>query len=149
MENTYTIAKIIKEAPVEGKFGPQIRTAFTTNEEGEKVLSAFSNHPLKVGQQVTGEVVEKPQPDGRTFYNFNFAKKGAHGASVNLEPLMIELKRIFAEAFAARQEIVMVRQLLQAKGALPTVPPVAAQGNVATAFDDSEFDIAPEDIPFD
>lgn len=146
METTYTIAKIIKETPVQGKYGMQTRTAFTTNEEGEKVFSAFSNYPLKVGQQVTGEVIEKPQPDGRTFYNFNFAKKNI--APANMEPVMIELKKIHTEVYAIRQEQVMTRQLLQANGTIPTATVTASvPESTGTAFDD--FDIAPEDIPFD
>lgn len=137
----YTIARILKETIVMGKSGQQTRTAFTTNETGETVFSAFSDAPLKQGQTIEGEVKEV-EKDGRTFHNFNFTRKTPTTA-MNLEPVIIELKRIFTEVFATRQEVVMVRQLLQEKGVLPTPP---APDNTTTAFDD--FDIAPEDIPF-
>lgn len=164
MEQTYTIARIIKETPVQGKYGMQVRTAFTTNEEGDqKVLSAFSNNSLKAGQQVTGTVTEKPQPDGRTFYNFNFVRKSPTAGPANLEPLLIKLEQTRKEIYAIREEIVMLRQLLQKEGRVPSPQPNGAQGispypqatNIATAFDndplagefEEEFD--PADIPFD
>lgn len=120
MEQTYTIAKIIKETEVQGRSGKQTRTLFTTNEEGEKAMSAFSNSLLRVGLQVTGTITEKMSDDGqRTFYNFNFARRASGPYTGGVMP---EFKKIYAEVYAARQEIVMVRQLLQQKGSIASAP---------------------------
>lgn len=140
----YTIARILKEMQVEGKYGPQIRTAFTTNENGEEVLSAFSKYPLKAGQAIEGEVTVT-EKDGRTFHNFAFAKKDA-GAGNSAE-VMIELKKIYTEVYATRQEVVMTRQLLQKYGVIPAADPTYATKPAQNAFEEDEFD--PSEIPFD
>lgn len=146
MDSNYTVARIIKSVEVEGRFGPQLRISFTTNETGEKMLSAFSKFPLKEGQSIGGSIVEKPgtKTDGTpiTYYNFNFAKKtvtsvAAGGMSTE------QFQKLYQEVYATRQEVVMIRQLLQAKGIIPTAENRATDTTVdypasqgPTAFDE-------------
>lgn len=151
----YTIARILKEAPVEGKFGPQIRTAFTTNETGEDVLSSFTKYPVKVGQKIDGTVTVS-EKDGKTYHNFVSAPRNTSIPGGN-ENIMIELKKIFAETYNARQEIVMVRQLLQEGNIIPIEKDALGLKHMATAemvasdakdpLDDFD-EINPADIPF-
>lgn len=153
----YTIARILKEAPVEGKFGPQIRTAFTTNETGEDVLSSFTKYPVKLGQKIDGTVTVS-EKDGKTYHNFISAPRNT-AIPAGLENIMIELKKIYAEVYTNRQETVMVRQLLQEGNVIPTSKDVVGNKHMATAemmakdplddFDEAHLDeINPEDIPF-
>lgn len=141
----YTIARILKEAPVEGRFGQQIRTAFTTNETGTEILSSFSKYNLKIGQQLEGEVTTT-EKDGRTYKNFNFAKKNTGGVDDHTKA---RIEQIYQEVVTARQSIVMLTQLLQEKGTVPSREPAV---DSKTAFDDLDEvrgdDVNPEDIPW-
>lgn len=118
MDSNYTVAKIIKSTEVEGKFGPQLRIAFTTNETGEKMLSVFSKYELKSGQKISGSITEKDgtKQDGSpvTYYNFNFAKRASVGGISE-----DQFQKIYREVYATRQELVMLRQLLQERGIIP------------------------------
>lgn len=71
-----TINKIVKVQEVDGKFGPQQRVAFKTNEYGDKILSGYFKFAPNEGQTLTGEV-EEVEKDGKTYLNFKHAKKGA------------------------------------------------------------------------
>lgn len=147
----YTIARIAFSKEVTGRTGIQHNIRFTTNETGEKSVSGFFNSPLKPGDKIEGEIVEKPgvNKEGQQviYHNFNFTRK-AVAPSQNTGEIMIKLDKIYQEAYAARQEVVMVRQLLQKSGVLPTDEAKSPTAPTKTAFDD-DFDIAPEDIPFD
>lgn len=68
----YKVTEIVKQADVEGKFGPQIRTAFKV-EGDDRILSVFSKYPLKIGQEIDGTVTTT-EKDGRTYHNFAFAR---------------------------------------------------------------------------
>lgn len=143
----YTIARVVFSKEVTGRSGLQHNIRFTTNETGEKSISGFFNSPLKAGDKIEGEIVDKPgvNRDGQNviYHNFNFVRK-APATSANTESVMIELRKIYQEVYAARQEIVMVRQLLQKDGVLPTAETEYPEGSNKTAFDD--FDDA--DLPF-
>jgi hypothetical protein len=94
---SYVVAKIVKEQSVEGKWGPQIRTAFTVNEFGnEKVLSAFSKFPLKEGQTLEGTIEEQVK-DGKTFHNFKFQPKGTSAPSGDLNRVEVKVDALRAE----------------------------------------------------
>lgn len=148
-----TIAKILYSKEVQGKSGLQHNVRFTTNELGEKSVSGFFDHALKEGEKLTGEVVDKPgvNREGQPviYHNFSAARRAPSPATGEV---MIKLDKIYTEAYAARQELVMLRQLLQEKGVVPSPAPVE---NTKTAFDDepveiqeTDFDIAPSDIPW-
>lgn len=67
----YLVSQIIKSEPVEGKFGPQIRTSFkVADDEQDRTLSCFSKFPLKEGQEVDGTIT----PNGQ-WWNFKFTPK--------------------------------------------------------------------------
>ncbi len=123
----YTIITIVKEAEVQGKFGPQIRTAFTV-EGNSNTLSAFTKYPLKVGQEIDGDITQT-EKEGRTYHNFSFAKKGT-GSSDD----MAYIKR---ELTAIRQEQVMVRQLLQAKGQIAKPDDFATDSTIPYSEEDT------------
>lgn len=150
-----TIAKILFTKEVTGARGIQHNTRFTTNEMGEKSISGFFDQVLRPGDKITGEVVDKPGVDRNgnqvVYHNFTTARK-APSTTGSFEPLMVAIQKTYAEAYASRQEIVMVRQLLQQQGVLPKPEPVE---NTKTAFDEpaveeqeTDFDIAPSDIPW-
>ena len=67
------VTEIIKEQEVEGKFGPQTRTAFKV-EGNDKIISAFSKFPLKIGQELQG-TIETIEKEGKTYHNFKFTPK--------------------------------------------------------------------------
>lgn len=162
-----TISKVIFTKEVPGNFGPQHNVRFTTNEHGEQSISGFFGKPLKHGQVLNGEIIKKPGTDKNgnevVYWNFQEAKKTQAPSG----EVMIKLDKIYQEAFAARQEIVMLRQLLQEKGTLPVMKdvtgPVYAPGTqgvgrpMPATLSDDEFappleaypdEINPEDIPF-
>lgn len=94
----YKVTEIVKQADVEGKFGPQIRTAFKV-EGDDKILSVFSKYPLKIGQEIDGTITTQ-EKDGRTYYNFQFAK---HTHSIGGSPEQFQ---------TVMREIVAIRTLL-------------------------------------
>jgi hypothetical protein len=83
---TYTIARIINSKPVKSNYCPkdqeydQFSVFFTTNELGDQAVSTFSKYEMKVGQQIEGEITQKPGTnkagEAVTYHNFSFAKKG-------------------------------------------------------------------------
>jgi hypothetical protein len=103
----YTIKSIEKEAEVEGKFGTQIRTSFHVD-GNDKSISAFSKYPLKVGQEIEGDIV----PNGE-WLNFKFTPKTHETrASHSFQPTG-DLLRIERKLDALMTEIQMVRGLMQ------------------------------------
>lgn len=149
-----TIARILFSKEVQGRGGVQHNVRFTTNEMGEQSISGFFDHALKEGEKLTGEVVDKPgtNRDGQSVVYHNFTATRRAPAPVSGE-MNIKLDKIYTEVYATRQETVMIRQLLQEKGVIPSPAPAK---NTKTAFDDvpmkdesDDYDIAPEDIPFD
>lgn len=124
----YTIAKIMFTKEVEGKFGLQQNIRFTTNETGEKSISGFFKFPLKEGQQIEGEIVEKPGTDKNgnevVYHNFQTFKSN-QGGGINkddLEAKFLMLNRKLDAMWAGIQQI---------KGELH-------DKNVRTAFDEPE-----------
>jgi hypothetical protein len=83
-----TVSNVVKTQEVQSKFGPQVRSAFKTNEYGERILSAFSKYAIKEGQVIEG-TVEEQERDGRTFHNFKFAPRNAAPAGIPKEDLAI------------------------------------------------------------
>lgn len=69
-----TVNRVLKTQEVQGKFGPQVRSAFTTNEYGERIFSTFAKYTVKEGQVLEG-TVEEQERDGKVFHNFKFAPK--------------------------------------------------------------------------
>lgn len=61
----------------DAQFGKK-RISFKTQETGDKSLSTFTQYPdsISPGAVLYGEITEKTT-GGRTYYNFNFVKKGA------------------------------------------------------------------------
>lgn len=132
-----TVNKIVKETTVEGKWGPQTRTAFKANEYGDKILSAFSKYPLKVGQVLTGEVKEV-EKDGKTYLNFEPAKKTASGGLPDNQLAL--LKQAASEAYNARLAIQALSRALRDCGVLKDVN---SDGSKVPDFDEKDF---PEDF---
>lgn len=156
----YTIARVISSKPVEGKYGPQFSVFFTTNETGEQGVSTFSKYELKPGQQIEGEITQKPGTNKAgeevTYHNFSFTKKG--GFSDGERKLLQETLNLARETANKLTTLTLrhdklVNHLIE-KGIVPQpvmnvpgtnveIPP--SQG--PTAFDE-EFEIDPADIPF-
>lgn len=105
------ITEIIKEAQVEGKFGPQTRTAFKV-EGDERTLSAFTKFPLKVGQEIDGEITTT-EKDGRTYYNFKFGSKSTSGTpSGDLNRVEMKLDALIAGQRTLGGEITAIKSVL-------------------------------------
>lgn len=101
----YTIKSIEKEGEVEGKFGTQIRTTFTVeNDEQNRRLSAFSKYAMKVGQEIDGDIVQNGE-----WWNFKFTPKTHETkASPSFQPSG-DLLRIERKIDAILTEIQMIR----------------------------------------
>lgn len=97
-----TVNKVLKTQEVQGKFGPQVRSAFTTNEYGERIFSTFAKYAVKEGQVLEG-TIEQQERDGKTFHNFKFAPKG--GLSDGDRALIATANRNAAEALAKYAEL--------------------------------------------
>lgn len=106
----YLIKEIKKEANVEGKFGPQVRTEFTV-EESDMTLSSFSKYPLKVGAEIEGTVTDK-ELGGVVYHNFKFTPKTFEtAASPSYQPTADPL-RLEKKIDSVMTEIQMIRGVL-------------------------------------
>lgn len=138
MDKTYTVAKVLFSKEVQGRFGPQYNIRFTTNQTGETNVSGFFRYELKPGQDIHGQIVQKPGVDKNSnpviYHNFIMAKKpqGAVGSPeewMGLRQDIIDIKT----------EVKMIRGLLTPKG-----PAVSSVDD----FEDFEPDlINPSDLP--
>jgi len=122
-----TIAKILYTKEVQGKFGPQHNVRFTTNEMGEKSISGFFKYPLKEGQKIEGEVVEKPgtDRDGNEVVYLNFQAAKSSGGGINKDQLAADFLKLNQKLDAIMFEVRAIKTELHAE-------------NVKTAFDDSD-----------
>lgn len=153
---TYTIARVISSKPVEGNYGPQFKIFFTTNETGEQGISMFSKYEVKVGQQLDGEITQKPGTNAKgesvTYHNFSFTKK-----NVSPDAVKNEVARLDMRIDMQKVRVDRLLKLLVDKGIVEmpkqTVPGTNVEYPLSsgpTAFDTpEEADISPEDIPFD
>lgn len=75
MAREYKITEVL--ATYDAQYGKK-RIAFRTQETEDKSLSVFTAYPdtVREGMTVFGDITEKVV-DGKTFYNFAFAKKEA------------------------------------------------------------------------
>jgi hypothetical protein len=124
-------------SPLIGKSGkPYTSVRIKTNAHGDKYLSGFENESTK-GWKAGDEVEISVEQKGE-YLNFSTAKSQAGGMS---EEDKIMLQKIFQEVYAARQEIVMVRQLLQKKGDIP-------EENNVLGLEEYPDEPNPADIPW-
>lgn len=103
-----TVTEVVKTQEVSGKFGPQIRSAFKTQEHGDRIFSAFSKYAIKVGQEIEG-TVEEQEKDGKTFHNFKFAPRNASAAPSG------DLNRVERKVDAIITELQLLRGLIGGK----------------------------------
>lgn len=106
------------------------------NEHGDKYLSGFDGAETKDWK--IGDTVEVEITQNGDYLNFSVPKRNApSGGGMSPE----QFDRIYREVYATRQEMVMIRQLLQEKGVIPTANAVSAnipypESKGPTAFDD-------------
>lgn len=128
------IIEIIKETDVEGKYGPQKRTAFKI-EGNPNILSAFSKYSLKVGQEVDG-TISQTEKDGKTYHNFSFAKKVQSGMN---EAQAYQIKQASESAYAANIGIQQLTKALRDAGVIKD--PNKFVGATDVPYPDSEGDM--------
>lgn len=120
-----------------------------TNEYGERWIDiTFRGEvPVKVGQSYEGELKDR-EYNGKTYYDFELPRTNrAAGAGMSSE----QFQKLHSEVFATRQEVVMIRQLLQEANLIPSARPVAAGVEYPASTGPSAFDESPpfkdEDFP--
>lgn len=123
-----TVTKVLKTQEVEGKFGPQVRSAFTSAEYGDKILSVFAKYAVKEGQELEG-TVETQERDGKTYHNFKFAPKNKGGISGE------DMTKLMNSINAVNTNVLRVISLLQNQGKESTVKYPTEEIN-------------PDDVPF-
>jgi hypothetical protein len=136
-----TVTEVVKTQEVDGKWGPQVRTAFKTQEYKERILSAFAKYPIKVGQVIEGNI-EMQERDGKTFHNFKFAPRNAIGAGKEdmaimnrkLDTIITKLDQILGTSDKA--------------GFVASVDSPRTDELLSDGSEQPNFDINPEDIPF-
>jgi hypothetical protein len=117
----YTIAKVMFEKQVQGRNGMQHNIRFTTNETGDKSISGFFDEPLKEGQKIVGEIVEKPGQDRngnpQVYNNFHAEKKGGfRGGGGGMSPEQYQI--LMREIGAIRTELQMIRGMVDPEAGL-------------------------------
>ena len=121
-------------SPLIGKNGrPYTSLRIKANEYGDKYISGFESAETKDWK--AGDTVEADVEDTGQYLNFNVPKKQAGGMSAD------DMAYIKRELTAIRQEQVMVRQLLQAKGQIPKADAVSV--DIPYPENESEMDGAP------
>ena len=104
------VSKVVKTQEVSGKWGPQVRSAFKTNEYGERIFSTFSKYAVKEGQTIEG-TVEEQEKDGKTFHVFKFAPFNKPGTAGTGQPAG-DLNRVERKVDALITEMQMIRGML-------------------------------------
>lgn len=133
----YIIKSIEKEGEVEGKFGTQMRTTFTVeNDEQGRRLSAFSKYAMKVGQEIDGDIVQNGE-----WWNFKFTPKGTFHKAPSADSEAM-LKKIYDEVYATRVSVQSILQNLQGSGTI--AKPVGAP----TVYSEKEEEFDSSLIPF-
>lgn len=150
MEKSYTVAQILFSRQVQGRSGPQYNIRFTTNQTGETNVSGFFPSELKTGQEIVGEIVQKPglnknnQPV--TYHNFHMAKRVQVSNGASPEQWMALTRTLTA----IQTELKMIRGLLE-PGGVPTANDAAIDNTGNDDFESFEpfapEPIAPEDLP--
>lgn len=154
---TYTVAKILFSKEVAGQRGIQHNVRFTTNENGDMSISGFFDAPIKEGQQITGEIVQKPGTDrngNEVVYN-NFkapSKRPSAPNSVGMSQdqytlIMRELHAINTNVLRIWQEVDPEKGMTSAGTPVPDFTP--ATMNVeppVEAYSDDDF--TPENVEF-
>lgn len=137
----YTVKEV--KGVFEAQFGKKVN--FTV-QEYQHDLSVFTKYPdnMQVGRKIYGHIEVNGQ-----YHNFKFSKEVGGVTPKSVDPL---IQKIYQEVYACRQEIVILRQLLQAQGVLDKPQPTVAGTQIPypestgpTAFDD----VKPEDINFE
>lgn len=115
-----------------------------TNEYGDRWIDiTFRGEvPVKVGQSYEAELSER-EYNGKTYYDAKLPRENRSGGGMSNEMS----QKIYSEIFAARQEIVMVRQLLEAKEIIPSAKPVASGIEYPASTGPSAFDDDPANDP--
>lgn len=115
-DKTYTIAKFVGEPKV---YGDKTRFAFTTNEEGEKVISLFTKFPenIKPGAEIYGHL-EEQEKEGKVYLNFFFGKNNPNRGKGLPEADRAQLVQAVRTANAALAEIKILRGELIDAGVL-------------------------------
>lgn len=73
MAQEYTVSEVIRSSPAQYE---KERVTFKTQETGERSLSGFAfPGTIAPGKKVYGDIQEKTV-EGKTYYNFQFAKRG-------------------------------------------------------------------------
>lgn len=122
-------------SPILNKWGkPTYKTGIQTNEYGDTWINGFLPFPPDKweGTQQELEITDDPKW-GKQFKLPPRENRG--GMSVE------QYQKLYAEVFATRQAVVMIRQLLEEAGQIKAAPQVAKgveypQGDPTTAFDD-------------
>lgn len=115
-DQNYTIAKFVGEPKV---YGDKTRFAFTTNEEGEKIVSLFTKFPenIKPGAEIYGHI-EEQEKDGRTYLNFFFGKNNPNRKGGMSEGDKAQVVKAQRDATAALQAVNILRTELIDAGVL-------------------------------
>lgn len=153
---TYTVAKILFTKEVQGQRGVQHNVRFTTNETGEKNISGFFDAPLAAGQNLVGEIVEKPgtNREGQPVIYNNFKTLPKRAPSVTgmseeqYKVMMRLLQAVNTNVLRVLSHVDPAEQLTSAGTPVPNFTPETMNPPVE-AYSDADFEeIDPASIPF-
>lgn len=152
-----TITRISPEKTVEymnkktGKPDSFQKVGVLTNEHGEKWfdITFRGECPVQVGQSYDVELTERQYQtkagETKTAYGAELPRTARTniGGGMSSE----QFQKLYTEVYAARQEVVMIRQLLEAKEIIPSVKPVATGVEYPASTGPSAFNDDPANDP--